>query len=351
MDNSQLDKKGQLALLPKDQKPLLLAKDLVIGYKSSGDLRRQVAGPFALEMHAGQLICLLGPNGCGKSTLLRTIAGLQPVLKGEIELDGKILSDLQPAHIAKIISLVLTDNVRSGNLDVYTLIALGRYPHTGWLGIMSKKDREIIDLAISSTHTESFLERKLDSLSDGECQKVMLARALAQDTPLIILDEPTAHLDLPSRIQLMRLLHKLAKEMNKAILISTHELDLALQAADQIWLMSDGHLTTGLPEELVLNGAFQKAFDKDGILFDTATGTFNLYHGGASKNEITLVGDSTAAFWTKRALIRKGFRITTEQTNLMITITMWNDTLEWTLNTNGNTVSYSQLADVLIALS
>lgn len=327
---------------------LLHIKDLIVGYRTGRDERRQVAGPLSAVMHAGQLICLLGPNGCGKSTLLRSIAGLQPVLQGSIEIEGERLDKLSPAHIAKKISLVLTDNVRSGNLDVYALIALGRYPHTGWLGTLSKKDREIIDKAIASTFTAPFIGRKLDSLSDGECQKVMLARALAQDTPLIILDEPTAHLDLPSRIQLMRLLHGLAKELNKAILISTHELDLALQAADEIWLMSGGQLTRGLPEELVLNGAFQRAFTKDGIVFDMGTGTFNLQQGSA--NEIALLGDGIVAFWTKRALLRQGYSITDRTAALVITVTGTPEYPIWVLTKNNKEVSYTQLADVLTAL-
>lgn len=329
--------------------PLLQVKELVIGYKRTADGHKKVAGPLNLEMYAGQLVCLLGPNGCGKSTLLRSIAGLQPVLNGYIEVEGQRLDQLPPAHIAKIISLVLTDNVRSGNLDVYSLIALGRYPHTGWLGTLSKKDKEIIDLAIQSTHTAAFLPRKLDSLSDGECQKVMLARALAQDTPLVILDEPTAHLDLPSRIQLMGLLHQLAREMNKAILISTHELDLALQAADEIWLMSDGDLTTGLPEELVLNGSFQQAFDKEGILFDTSTGTFNLHHKGIK--QIRIQGEGKVVFWTKRALVRMGYEILSGETDVSLTVKEEEGEVVWSVDHKGDVRVYRQLPELLDALS
>ena len=197
------------------QTSLLQTSGLTIGYQAGKSKTKVIAGPLDLELHAGQLICLLGPNGCGKSTLLRTVSGLQHPLKGEIILDGKDLKKLKPAQIAQKISLVLTDNIRSGNLDVYSLISLGRYPYSGWLGILTAQDKRIIDQAIKATHTEAFLGRKMDSLSDGECQKVMLARAMAQDTPLIILDEPTAHLDLPSRIQLMRLLHRWLKKRIK----------------------------------------------------------------------------------------------------------------------------------------
>lgn len=287
---------------------ILQTEALAIGYTTGKKKLRPVAGPLSLQLQAGELICLLGPNGCGKSTLLRTLSGLQPALGGGIEIAGDDLARLKPAAIAKKISLVLTDKVRAGNLDVYSLISLGRYPYSGWLGRLTAEDKAAIDRAIAATHTTPFLDRKMDSLSDGEAQKVMLARAIAQDTPLIILDEPTAHLDLPSRIQLMRLLHELARETNKAILLSTHELDLALQVADQIWLMdSDGHLEAGLPEELILNGAFKQAFDKDGIAFDAATGAFHIH--SVSKANLSFTGDGIAAFWTRKALARMGYSL------------------------------------------
>jgi iron complex transport system ATP-binding protein len=333
-----------------EQTSLLHTSGLEIGYQAGKNKTKVIAGPLDLELHAGQLICLLGPNGCGKSTLLRTISGLQHPLKGEIILDGKDLKKLKPAQVAKKISLVLTDNMRSGNLDVYSLISLGRYPYSGWLGILTAQDKQIIDQAIKATHTEAFLNRKMDSLSDGECQKVMLARAMAQDTPLIILDEPTAHLDLPSRIQLMRLLHQLAKETNKAILLSTHELDLALQVADQIWLMSNGgHLDAGLPEELVLNGSFQHAFDKDGIAFDAATGTFNIHYAG--KRSIKVTGEGVVAFWTKKALVRNGFTISlAEENDLIVSVSGEGSEFVWTVQQNNELTTYTSLHRFLAAL-
>lgn len=291
-----------------EKHPLLKVKNLLVGYKAGSEHEKCVAGPIDAEMCAGELICLLGPNGAGKSTFLRTVAGLQDALKGLVELDGENLTKLRPAQIAKKLSLVLTDSVKSGNLDVYSLVSLGRYPYSGWLGRLTAEDKRIIQWAIESTHVEMFLNRKVSQLSDGECQKVMLARALAQDTPLIILDEPTAHLDLPSRIELMRLLHQLARKTNKAILISTHELDLALQVADKIWLLKkNGALESGVPEDLVLNGTFESAFDKAGVIFDKSTGTFNIHQNNG--RSINLIGDGSTVFWTKRALLRHGYVI------------------------------------------
>ncbi|MBC8052260.1 MAG: ABC transporter ATP-binding protein [Sphingobacteriaceae bacterium] len=319
-----------------EKQPLLKATNLSVGYRS-GQKEKCVAGPLSVEMCEGQLICLLGPNGAGKSTLIRTLSGLQHALSGAVMIEGESITKLKPAQIARKLSLVLTDSVKSGNLDVFSLISLGRYPYSGWLGGLSENDKNIIQWAVESTHTEKFLDRKVGQLSDGECQKVMLARALAQDTPLIILDEPTAHLDLPSRIELMRLLHQLAKKTKKGILISTHELDLALQVADEIWLLKkDGSLESGSPESLVLNGTFESAFDKAGVLFDKTTGTFNI-HQNTGKT-ITLLGNGAAAFWTKRALLRHGYTITeSASAEIVAEVILSEKSLEWRLTINEDT--------------
>jgi len=325
---------------------LLQATSLLVGYKQGSKSEKVVAGPINMTMFPGQLICLLGPNGAGKSTLLRTLAGLQIPLRGSIQLADKQLSKLSPSQIAKKLSLVLTESVKSGNLDVYSLISLGRYPYSGWLGKLSSEDKKIINQAIHSAHVEDFIHRKISQLSDGECQKVMLARALAQDTPLIILDEPTAHLDLPSRIELMRLLHKLARETEKGILISTHELDLALQVADQIWLIKkDGSLISGSPESMVLNGSFEAAFDKAGIAFDKSTGSFNLYQNNGTV--IQLDGHGPAAFWTKRALLRRGYNISNTQPEIKISVIETARETLWQVHVPGMSKQVSSIDDLM----
>ena len=317
---------------------LLQARNLVIGYGT-----RRIAGPLDADIQAGQLVCLLGPNGAGKSTLLRTLVGLQRPLEGTVAIeDGERAADgprhrqqaevaghgeraepehrwlditrASPPQLAKKISLVLTDSVRNTQMTVYALIALGRYPYSNWLGLLSDADRALIAAAIEATGVGELTTRKVSSLSDGECQKVMLARALAQDTPLLILDEPTAHLDLPSRIQLMQLLHRLAGQTGKGILVSTHELDLALQVADEVWLLqkNTGQLRKGAPEDLVLSGTFQTAFEKEGILFDTATGAFRIQREeGAQVVLINEGADASVFLWTQKALQRKGISVST----------------------------------------
>lgn len=329
----------------------LKISDLLIGYKLGRNQVKTIAGPLQLSLGQGQLICLLGPNGCGKSTLIRTIAGLQPALKGSIILQHENLLQMKAPELATKLSLVLTDKVRSGNLDVYALVALGRYPYSGWLGILNDLDKAIIAKAMEATGITAFAARKMDSLSDGEAQKVMLARAIAQDTPFIILDEPTAHLDLPSRIQLMRLLHQLCRETNKTILISTHELDLALQVADQLWLMtSDGKLQAGMPEELILNGSFQQAFERDGISFDAAKGSFNLYQN--SNRIVQVLGEGIPAFWTRKALLRKGFELaeTADANYPLLRVLSKGQQTEWLLEYGGKINSHSSLTELMTAV-
>lgn len=324
--------------------PLLKASRLSIGYKKGTKEEKVLAGPLELEMYAGQLICLLGPNGAGKSTLIRTLAGLQPVMSGTVETGGKNMAKLKPPERAKHLSMVLTGRVQSGNLTVYSIIALGRFPYTNWLGTLQQADREIIQWAMQVTDTTSFTNRKLIELSDGESQKVMLARALAQNTPVIILDEPTAHLDLPNRITLMHLLHQLAKTTGKSILLSTHDLDLALQSADQVWLMrNDGVFTKGAPEDIVLNGTFEAAFHKEGFAFDKSSGTFVIHKGNGKS--IRVEGEGAPLFWTKRALLREGFSVSPNAA-ASIQIIESENTVQWTFNNE----SYSTIAGLLTSL-
>ena len=329
-----------------DKLPVLQTKDCCIGYPGKKDII--VAGPLNLQLYIGKLVCLLGPNGSGKSTLLRSIAGLQPILSGNIYINQQNISSLKPATIALDISLVLTDSVRSSNLDAYSLIALGRYPYSGWLRILSDEDKEMVDRAISSTAIESIVHRKIETLSDGELQKVMLARALAQDTPIIILDEPTAHLDLPSKTHLMKLLHSLAKENQKAILVSTHDLDLALQVADEVWLMSPGgNMQTGAPEDLVLNGSFDAVFDQTGEIFDKTTGAFKI---NLPKNKtVSVISNNTInLFWTKRALNRVGINVSSsDKSSSHIEVISHADTVEWLITLSGKTTIHQSITSVI----
>jgi len=291
---------------PSPAAPILTAENLTVGYAVRKNAPRLVAGPLQLTLWPGELVCLIGPNGAGKSTLLRTLAGVQAQLGGQLAVGGRPLASLPPEARARQLSVVLTERIEASHLTVQELVNLGRHPHTGWLGGLSAHDHAQVQAALVATGTAQFAHRPVGELSDGERQKVLLARALAQDTPLILLDEPTAHLDLPNRVALLRLLHELARTLGKAILLSTHELDLALQAADRVWLLpATGELLAGPPEDLVLSGAFAAAFQREGLAFDVATGTFELH--APTGPAVQLLGEGPAAFWTRRALLRAGF--------------------------------------------
>jgi len=325
---------------------LLSARNLQTGYRS-GTKRIIVADSLpCLLLEPGQLVCLLGPNGSGKSTLLRTLAGLQPPLGGTIHIAG--VDRWTPSSLARKISLVLTDRVRGNNLTVDSLVALGRYPWSGWLGGLNAADKASIEWAIRATGIGSLRDRKLHTLSDGQSQKVMLARALAQDTPILMLDEPTAHLDLPNRIRLMHILHRLARQSGKAILLSTHELDLALQIADEVWLLqSGGQLHSGAPEDLVLNGSFESAFAEEEVAFDKGSGNFIITT--PQDKPVRLTGEGLAFFWTRRALRRAGFE-PAANAGLHIRITERQGRPVWLLERPGETGEFDSIQKLLQAI-
>ena len=330
------------------QQPVLSAQDLSIGYKI-GNKRKVIASELNLQLNKGTFACLLGANGSGKSTLLRTLAGVQPPLHGHVTMGQQNIATMDKMMLAKNLSLVLTDVVNFGSLSVYEILTLGRYPYTGWFGILTQSDKEIIRAAIDAVGIEKFLKERMHSLSDGERQKVMIARALVQDTPLIFLDEPTAHLDLPNRVEIMRLLRKMARTTGKCILLSTHELDLALQAADEIWMMLPDHsILTGTPEDLILEGAFEKAFSKEGFDFSKETGTFKLNY---IRREIpvTLQGSGVNYFWTKRALEREGFSLS-ENAPIVISI-LDDNNLAWEITSDHFTLKLNSIKSVLDSLN
>lgn len=288
--------------------PILIAEALEIGYVRPRQPARLVVGGIDVRLEPGELVCLLGPNGAGKSTLLRTIAGMQPALAGTIRLLGDEVGRLDARELARRMSIVLTERVSAGGLSVYALVALGRHPYTGWDGRLSEQDEAVVRWAIEAVGARDLAGRQVDELSDGERQKVMIARALAQQPNLMLLDEPTAFLDLPHRIEIMHILRQLAHSNEQAILLSTHDLDLALRSADRIWLLpAGGPLQTGAPEDLVLNGAFERTFASAGLSFDPLTGAFSLRQAGAA--QVAVSGEGPRAVWARRALEREGFAV------------------------------------------
>ena len=230
---------------------------------------RELIAHASTEFTRGNLIALLGRNGTGKSTLLRAIAALGSVQGGTIEIDGRPIGTLSPTELARNIAFVNTERIEVEAMTAYELVAIGRSPYTDWMGRLTDDDRTIINKSMRMAGVESLANRKVDTLSDGECQRVMIARALAQQTPIILLDEPTAFLDLPNRYELCTLLAELAHTSNRCIIFSTHELDIALTLADSIALVDTPHLTHLQTEDMIASGNIERLFLGNNVHFDT----------------------------------------------------------------------------------
>lgn len=253
----------------------LEVRNLNIGYRSKND-RTIIAVDLNFQLHQGQLAAIVGVNGIGKSTLLRTLGSVQSKLSGSIQMDGKDLKSYSPIDLASTISLVLTEPLASKNLTVSELIALGRQPYTNWIGSLSTKDKSKIQEAISMVHLEGLKNKKCYELSDGQLQRVMIARALAQDTSIILLDEPTSHLDLHHKVQILKLLKQIAHETQKTIMFTSHEIEMAIQLCDKILIMYPESHEFGEPCELIQNRSFERLFPTNTVTFDAKTGSFKI---------------------------------------------------------------------------
>lgn len=281
-------------------------RDLSIGYPDKHNTKR-VAEHLNASIHSGELTCLLGTNGVGKSTLLRTLSAFQPPLGGTIDLLDRPLSTYDDRQLATVIGVVLTEKSDIRNMTVEELVGLGRSPYTGFWGTLKESDRRIVHEAIARVRIEPLTQRMVHTLSDGERQKVMIAKALAQETPIIFLDEPTAFLDFPSKVEVMQLLHNLTHTLQKTVFMSTHDLELALQIADKIWLMDRTNgIAIGTPEDLSLEGKLSSFFSRKGITYDTETGFFRI--DTDYRREIHLHGHGSRYAMVRKALQRNGIR-------------------------------------------
>lgn len=289
------------------QRVVLRGIQVTTGY-GNGKRATVVHEGLDFRLLSGELTCLLGCNGAGKSTLLRTLSSTQPALSGRLELLGRPLSEYSARERSKNIGVVLTDRTQTGGLTVFELVALGRQPHTGFFGRLTAHDKELVHRAIASVGIREKTWSYAAELSDGERQKAMIAKALVQECPLIILDEPTAFLDVVSRIEVMALLHRLAVEEDKAVLLSTHDIDQALVLADKLWLMPPAGrgLVCGVTEDVILNGGMDTLFSHPSIHFDSMHGVYSPKVNG--KRKILLeTDDEVLRHWTQNALNRHGF--------------------------------------------
>ena len=290
--------------------PVIETSGLIIGYTQKGGKNRIIHDSLQLQLFAGEMTGLLGLNGAGKSTLLRTLCGFQPALGGKIILKSRLLSDYSQSELSRLIGVVLTEKTNAGGITVQELVALGRHPYTGFFGQLKKADKQVVAESLMAVGIADKASHFVSELSDGERQKAMIAKALAQQCPIILLDEPTAFLDVTSRLETMSLLHRLCVEQGKAILLSTHDLDLAIQMSDCLWLMGKKRpMACGAPEDLILNGSFASFFNKEGITFDSSSGKLT---ADKSLMPIKIEGDLNTAYWVGNALIRNGFRPSSE---------------------------------------
>jgi iron complex transport system ATP-binding protein len=334
--------------------------NLEIGFRKGKGREQSLVGPVSTTAFGGELIAVMGRNGSGKSTLLRTIAGLMEGLQGEIHILSHMLAAYSRKELARIMGYVSTEVVRVPGLSVEGLVALGRYPHTSWLGKLGSSDQEVIERALDLTSLQALRNRDLDELSDGERQRAMIARTLAQDTQILILDEPTAFLDLSHRYEIIDLLGNLALDHGKTVIYSTHDLQIALQQADKIWLIHKQEMLEGAPEDLVLSGKLSDALRQTDsgteIEMDPQTGEFAVKRllrqdislssgqGGAS-------GPEGLEAWTKKALERNGFRVTeNKKTSIHVLLDIKAGFPRWILEKSGDRVEFNSIYDLSLYL-
>lgn len=256
-----------------ENKIILNTSNISIGYSHKKE-KTIISSNINLSLEKGKLISLIGANGIGKSTLLRTITGIQKPLSGTISLNGKNIQDLDVLTLAQNLSVVLTEKLPPSNLTVFELIALGRQPYTNWIGKLTELDITKVTEAMELTQISHLAAKKHYEISDGQLQKVLVARALAQDTDLIILDEPTTHLDLLHKVALFKLLKKLTQETQKCILFSTHDIDMAIQLSDEMIIMTPETVLQDQPCNFISKGSFNTLFKDEHIIFDSQKGKF-----------------------------------------------------------------------------
>jgi iron complex transport system ATP-binding protein len=323
---------------------ILSTENLTIGYSQNGN-KTILHERIEVALHPGELVCLIGPNGSGKSTLLKTLAGIQPSLKGQVILYNQKIGAYNVKELARTVGIVLTDR-NFGGIRVFDFVSLGRYPYTGFFAHLTNEDYRIVFNVLQVTGLTSFKKKHFNKLSDGEKQKVMIARVLAQQTPLILLDEPTAFLDLPAKYEIFKLLSSLAYEQKKAIILTTHDLELALKFADKIWLLEhDKEFLFGAPEDLVINNVFDNFFTASNFHFNPNTGTFDSIV--KDFKPIKLTGKGIETFWMVRALHRKGYSVTHDLCNIEVNIETKN---QYSISAYGKKIEVTSIENLLIEL-
>lgn len=326
---------------------ILSLNSLKIGY-ASGRHEKILLPPLTASAKSGEMIAVIGKNGIGKSTLLRTLAGLQPSFGGEILFDGKNITDYSRLELAQKVGYISTENVKVSNLNVYDLVALGRFPYTDWMGNIDTVSHNRITDALEMTGMLEFRERFVSELSDGERQRAMIARILAQDTGIMVMDEPMAFLDIGSKYDIISLLHLLSHENAKTIIFSTHDLDMAISQADKIWLILENKLIEGAPEDLMLAGVFDHLFESPTVQFNSDNGTFSFRN--KQKKNIYLEGEGPIRHWTDKAVNRAGFSVSEVKTIPYIIVPSEKNT-NWQFSNLNSMVEFKSIYELVSFLS
>ncbi len=322
---------------------ILTVDCLEIGY-FSGRSSNSLLLPVTASAGEGEVIAVIGRNGAGKSTFLRTLAGLQPPLDGEIYFRGQRLAEYSRRELARNIGYVSTEPVVVANMTAYDLVALGRFPHTNWIGRISEEDNRMIMDSLALTSMAAEKNKYLSEMSDGERQKVMIARVLSQDAGLMILDEPSAFLDAGSRYEILNILHRLSEDRGKTIIYSTHDLQMALTQSDKIWLITEGKFVEGAPEDLMLGGSLSVLFESPEVQFNPVDGTFSVKR--KNRGYVNIKGQGQSRHWTCKAIERAGYTVTGEMDYPLIKLPDSSDDM-WHFISENRSVAFSSLYDLV----
>jgi iron complex transport system ATP-binding protein len=345
MGYSKAKEKYRIFLMAARDK-ILSISSLAIGY-ASGNSGNIILPHLDASAIKGEIVAVFGRNGIGKSTLLRTLAGLQPSLSGKILLSGMDITGYSRSELAKRIGYISTEVVKVNNMRVYDLVALGRFPHTNWIGKIDAESHEVIMGAIARTGMEMLKDRYISELSDGERQRAMIARVIAQETEIIIMDEPTAFLDIAGKYEIIRLLQEVAGE-GRTIIFSTHDFSIALSNADKIWLIHNESLIEGSPEDLVVEGTFEHLFNSELVSFNSVNGTFSFRK--ESKGKIYVEGTGMLRQWTENAVIRAGYSVADIKTDPFISISQ-NTGDKLIYNSGDKKLSFCSIYDLVAYLT
>ncbi len=329
--------------MEKEKGGILTFESLEIGY-ISGKSRKILLPPLNGIAEKGELIAVIGRNGIGKSTLLRTIAGLQPVISGTLQIDRKSIYDYSRLQLSAKVGYVSTEIIKVSNMKVYDLVSLGRFPHTDWFGRIDPLNHEAIMDALAKAGMNGFIDRPVTELSDGERQRAMIAMVLAQDAVVMVMDEPTAFLDINSKFMVISLLRELTQKGNKTIIYSTHDFNTAISQADRIWLMLDDSFIDGAPEDIMISGAFKRLFDESKVSFNIDDGSFSIRN--EPKGEVCIKGEGVTRYWTERALIRAGFSVTQPESEIIIHLPSENETV-WKCAFRNSTFRFESIYDLI----